>query len=417
MYSPSVTERQVALLESKIGRKLMRTPVARVEDLSAHLASLVDSSGKLKRPLTTEERLFVADERLLGKLDWLYWARRYATIEFDGTEGGGIGHFRMWPSQQLVHDLICKLEEEAFTSWDKGFPSDGICVCQSKNRQLGATMHWRVLIAHRVLNWKHARGFSASIDDSKVHELYKRDQIIYTNLPWYMKPRLGIPNTLDAAVSFADLHSYISYQKASQESGLGTGQQYDVAHLTEVAQWDNPERIRLDFFDTLPLSPYTLAGLESVPMGRGNWWHDFTEEVRRGEHRRWHWIFVPSYVLAKKYSAVPPTGWNPAEQTLLHAKKVAETSPDFVGRRVELTKEQLYWFETERRSAQKAGELNLFLTNHAPDPESSFQHSGQSAFDIELMETLRNRSLKGVPYRFERFEDASRLAHLARLRQ
>jgi hypothetical protein len=165
---------------------------------------------------------------------------------------------------------------------------------------------------------------------------------------------------------------------------LGTGQQYDVAHLTEVAQWDNPERIRLDFFDTLPLSPYTLAGLESVPLGRGNWWHDFTEEVRRGEHRRWHWIFVPSYVLGKKYSAVPPAGWNPSEHTLAHAKKVAETSPQYVGRRVELTREQMYWWETERRSAQKAGELNLFLTNHAATPEESFQHSGQSAFDIEL---------------------------------
>jgi hypothetical protein len=258
------------------------------------------------------------------------------------------------------------------------------------------------------------RCFCASIDDSKVHELYKRDKIVYDNLPWFLKPAYQY-DVKDAYFSTEKLHSTMSYQKASQESGLGTGQQYDVGHLTEVSQWDNPERIRLDFFDTLPLSPYTLAVLESVPLGRGNWWHDFTEEVRRGEHRRWHWIFVPSYIIGNKYSAIPPPDWNPSQHTIDHAKLVAETSMAMVGYKVELTKEQCFWFETERMSAQKGGELNLFLTNHAPTPEQSFQHSGQSAFEIDLMDTLRTRARKGVPYQFERYEDPARAARLARL--
>jgi len=416
MYSEKITERHQHELEKANKIKLTRYSVDQVRDRIDHLNRLVSSDGKLKRALTKEERDFIANERLLCKIDEPYWHQRYATIEFDGTEGGGIGTFGLWPSQQLVHNLLCKLEEAAWSAWDKGYPSDGVCVAQNKNRQLGATAHSRVLLMHRATTWSYARCFSASIDDSKVHELYKRDKILYDNLPWYIKPRIEF-DVKDTSFTFEGLKSTISYQKATQESGLGTGQQYDVGHLTEVAAWDNPERIRLDFFDTLPLSPYTLAILESVPLGRGNWWHDFTEEVRRGEHRRWHWIFVPSYVLGKKYSAIPPTDWNPSEHTLQYAKKVLETSADFVGRSITLTKEQLYWYETERRSAQKAGELNLFLTNHAPTPEESFQHSGQSAFDIELMETLRLRVRKGVPYEFERFEDPARAARLARLAQ
>ena len=413
MYDAEVTAKHIHALEKALRTKLVRTPVSKSLELAAHLQGLV-KGGKLTRSLTAEERLFIRNERQLSKFDFLYGARRYLYMEYDGTEGGGVGPFRIWPTQQLVLDLMKKLEVAAHDAHEKGFPSDGICIACNKNRQLGLTALMILLGFHRMTFWGHTRGFRASIDDSKVHELYKRDKIVYDNLPWYMKPAIQY-DVKDAYLSFESLHSTMSYQKASQESGLGTGQQYDFGHLTEVSQWDNPERIRLDFFDTLPLSPYTLAVLESVPLGRGNWWHDFTEEVRRGEHRRWHWIFVPSYIIPKKYSAIPPEGWNPSARTVEHAQLVADTSTSIVGYKVELTREQMYWFETERASAQKGGELNLFLTNHSPTPEMSFQHSGQSAFDIELMETLRNRVRKGVPYQFERYEDPARVARLARL--
>ena len=416
MYADEVTARHLHQVERQTRIKLKRYKTGDSLDRSTSIGALVGKDRKLKRSLTTEERTFVRNECLLSKFDFMYASQRYLYHEYDGTEGGGVGPFRPWSTQELVMDELKKLEIAAFDALSKGFPSDGICMAINKNRQLGMTAFWVLLGAHRQIFWAHTRGFRASIDDSKVHELYKRDKIVYDNLPWFMRPTVQY-DVKDQYVSYEGLHSTMSYQKASQESGLGTGQQYDFGHLTEVSQWVNPERIRLDFFDTLPLSPYTLAVLESVPLGRGNWWHDFTEEVRRGEHRRWHWIFVPSYILAKKYSAIPPPGWNPSEKTLEHASKVADTSPDIVGYKVELTREQQYWWETERSSAQKGGELNLFLTNHAATPEESFQHSGQSAFEIDLMDTLRTRARKGVPYQFERFEDPARAARLARIAQ
>ena len=60
---------------------------------------------------------------------------------------------------------------------------------------------------------------------------------------------------------------------------------------------------------------------------------------------------------------------SPSPETMAHAKKVYETSREFVGRAVLLPKEQLYWYETERESARRRGSLAIFLTNYCSTPE------------------------------------------------
>jgi len=157
--------------------------------------------------------------------------------------------------------------------------------------------------------------------------------------------------------------------------------------------------IEIDFAPTLPDAVTTLCILESTAQRRGDWWHDFTERVRRGKEIGWNYCFTPWYIEPKKYRARVPSGWIPSQHTEEHAETVERTSPEFCrGNTHRLRKEQLYWYETKRASAMEANSLNIFLTNYCATPEESFQFVTESAFPFEVIDRYRQRSFKGVPY-------------------
>jgi hypothetical protein len=309
-------------------------------------------------------------------------------MQKDGSVGGGVGRVKFWASQELALEKISSIEEEQWDAHLRGNIVDGICVVMHKSRQLGATALSRIILCHRLTNYRHMRGMAASIDDDKIMELYDRDKLCIDNLPFYLKPEIGYDVKAEH-LYFSKLDSRILYQQSRQQSGLGQGRQFDLAHLTECAFWPYPNMIELDFFPTLPLGINTLCMLESTANGMGGWWYDFTEDVRKGLQRRWRYIFAPWYIESKKNKAHPPSTWNPTDLTMQHARKVYETSRQFTGRDVLLDKEQLYWYETERSAALRRGKLNLFLTNYCATPEESFQHTGNSQFSVETLERIR----------------------------
>jgi hypothetical protein len=160
VYSEKITQKQLELTERQCKVKLQRYDVAKVEAWSEHLQSLVEEvdekSGevkKFKRNLREEEKKFIENEVRVCKVDFEYWANRYATIIKDGVEGGGKGKLFLWESQRKLIESLGKLEEE---NWDRvkhGETVDGIRVALNKARQLGACLvaGTRVLMAD--LRW------------------------------------------------------------------------------------------------------------------------------------------------------------------------------------------------------------------------------------------------------------------------
>lgn len=388
MYSEKVIQRRIELIEKALRIKLKESTPKRVEELRAHLEGLLDENGKLSRVLTAEEGEFIRNERLLVKCSFPYWAARYGVMQKDGSVGGGVGKVRFWASQQLALKKIGEIEEVQWDMHRVGEPVDGICVVMHKARQLGATALSRILLCHRLTNYQHIRGMAGSVDDDKIMELYDRDKLCIDNLPFYLKPTIGYDVKAEH-LYFDKLDSRILYQQSRQQSGLGQGRQFDIAHLTECAFWPYPNMIELDFFPTLPLGVNTLCILESTANGLGGWWYDFTEDVRKGMQRRWKYIFAPWYIESSKNRAAPPPDWTPTDLTMKHARRVYETSREYTGKDVLLDKSQLYWYETERAAAQRRGKLNLFLTNFCATPEESFQHTGNSQFSVDVLERLR----------------------------
>ena len=289
-----------------------------------HLNKLRNDEGELQRTLNSEEKHIIHNEVALSRLDFRYWSNRYCTIAYDGVEGGGVGLFNFWEAQEIILTHFARIEEENYDAKDQGYPVDGIRVVDHKARQLGGTMFARACGMHRLTLYRDIRAMGASVDEDKILELYNRDKLIWDNLPWWMRPKTGYDVKAEH-LSFEALNSSVLYQHSRMQSGLGQGRQFDFGHLTECASWPYPRMIELDFFPTLPQSIYTMCILESTAQGRGNWWHEFTEGVRSGHQRGWHYIFVPVYAEQKKYRARVPEGWHPAPMTNKYAHKIIET--------------------------------------------------------------------------------------------
>lgn len=408
MYSPAITELHVEKIESQLGIKLHRYTVAQSQELTAYLTKL-HAEGKLMtngRYNNKDHAGFIRNERLLFQQDFFY-ALRYIQIIKDGVEGGGIGYFRMWESQKILLDLIAKSEEHNVDYFEKGYPCDGILICDNKGgRQLGHTMIGRAIIMHRLLSWPYTRAMSASVDEDKILELYDRDRLILDNLPFFLKPTgwgtsEGGYDKKGEHISMDALGSKILYQQSKQQSGLGTGRQFDVSHLTEVSQWPYPRMIEIDFMPTIPQHPYSFSLFETTPQGRKNWWHDFSERVRKGKMPRWKYLYIPFYAEPKKYRRHPPDSWKPSDLTMQMAYKVYQTSQEFVGKQITLDRESMYWWETSYAEAVENNSLNLFLSNYSITPEQSFQHTTISAINASTLDWMRGTSSEGIAYELE----------------
>lgn len=411
MYSPLVVDKNLHALAKK-GHHFKRRSVEDSIAISTKLNKLVidnpatvanpKSPPSPSRPFTSDEAEFMRSEAALCRLDFVYFVERYGNIELDASTGGGVGPMHFWASQIRAMELIGKREEEIQQQFALSGFSDGILSLWHKSRQLGATALMRLINGHRMMFYRNTRSLAASLDDTKIHELYVRDTVVRDNLPFFLCPKVEF-DVKDSHIGYEILKSRLSYQKANQQAGIGTGQQFDITHCTEVALWPYADRLKFDFFPAIPQSPNTFVAFESTANGRGNFWHEFTENVRQKAFgfAKWLYIFTPWYIESMKYRRPAPEDWVPHPVTVAHAEMVKRTSYEFTGRHVDLTRDQLFWWESEREMYRKDGDLHIFLTNYCATPEESFQHSTSSALPIETIEWMRTQSLLGMPYNID----------------
>lgn len=406
MYSPLIVDQKIFALKKR-GIEVERRSIDEVCTITQRLQDKFEKS-KGEAPLTERESAFIKNEQRLCRLDFRYWALRYGYIELDTSvsKSGGVGIIpEFWPSQERALSLIAKREEESYKELQTHGFTDGIMAVWHKTRQQFATATMRLITGHRMTLHKGTRAIAASLDDTKIGEIYKRDHIWLDNLPWFLKPALQF-DVKNGGMTFEALKSTISYQQANQEAGVGTGQQFDIAHMTEVALWPDPWRLQFDFLPAIPKSVTTFVAYESTANGRGqyNFWHQFTESIRKREEgfERWVYVFTPHYCNSNKNRLIAPEGWEPDEASKEHAELIERTSPEFMGGETfRIGKNQLFWWETERRQAHKLGTLNIFLTNYPATPEQSFQYSAHAALPLEVVEWMRTTSLLGMPYHME----------------
>lgn len=412
MYSPAIIERRLHAAK-KAGMLYRRLPRDESISISSKLERLrYDDRAKLlpdnalARPLTRQEEEFIESERLLCKCDFEYYMTRYHSLELDPgvTDESGIKAPKLLESQRRYLTLIGRREEQCNDEMRKYKFTEGILAYFHKVRQVTATATVRGLTLHRMLFWPGTRAFAASLDDDRKGELFKRDHLTLDNLPFWLKPSV-YPDVKDTEIGFTPpTSSRISYQAENQQSGIGTGSQNDVSHLTEVALWQYPGRIRYSFVPSIPKALTTLHVQESTADGKGNYWHEVTEAARH--HRRgyesWIYAFIPWYMNRFKYRSNPPDDWRMAEHTERHAELIERTSHEFFdGRTIRASREQMYWWESTRALHAQNGELATFLTNYPATPEQSFQSPSQGALPVELIEVMETEVRPGTAFDVE----------------
>jgi hypothetical protein len=401
VYSPLVIDQNLARLVKQTGIQVERHSIDESLEMARTIKLLVDTKTQnYIRALSSREKKFIKNETILCRLDFRYFAERYGSIALDASAGGGIGPIQFWSSQERALIVIARREEMIRKEFALHGFSDGILTIWHKSRQLGATAIMRLITLHRMLFYKHTRSIAGSLDIDKIHELYVRDKTILDNLPPFLAPKIEY-DVKDAHIAFETLKSRLTYQQANQRAGVGTGQQFDISHMTEVSNWEYAERLKFDFLPAVPQSPSVFVAFESTANGRGNFWHVFSENVRKQHEgfQSWTYIFTPWYIERKKYRRIPPPNWAPNEVTLEHAALVERTSPEFTGgQTVILGKDQLYWWETEYTMHKQENSLHIFLSNYCATPEQSFQHSTRSALPLETIEWMRSTATMGMPY-------------------
>lgn len=402
MYSSNVVESNLALITSK-GEQLQRRSIEESLTITEALTKLWNPDTLTpSRAFTPKEQAFIRSETILCRFDFLYWANRYGYMEKDASEGIGYAPAKFWPSQDRALQLIASREELNHANYQRYKFAEGIKAVWHKTRQQGATAIARLLTWHRMTTRKNIRAIAASLDETKVHELYVRDKAILDNLPFFLRPKVEF-DVKGSHIGLELAKSRITYQQANQKAGVGTGQQFDLSHMTEVALWPDPDRLKFDFFPAIPQALTTFVGFESTANGRNNFWHQFTENVRKHEEgfETWIYIFTPWYINYNKNRRIAIDNWEPNVVTKEMQAVVEKTSHEFVGETIQLTKEQLYWWESEYNQYKKDGDLYLFFSNYPSTPEESFQSNTRSALPIETIQRMRSTSLLGMPYHTE----------------
>lgn len=413
MYAPEIVARRIANYESHYGVRLREVPIQRARELVNYLEGHPDPARPrlhIRPAITPEFRAFIENELAMCKASFLYFAKRYCWLQLAVGEGA-FGLFEPWESQLLLLAKIAKTELHMWAVRDdyakRGYDVrklnyDAICYFIHKARQLGFTLLVQLLLLHRAIFYSDTRTISVSLNDQMTQDVHKRWTDAYTRLPWWM--RTSIHSTDKEYGKVLVNGSKVTLQDFSQESGLGQGEQWDCAHLTELASIPDHQFSIAVVNHFLPTVARTMRGLcmfESTSQGIGNAWHRATEQARRGEFSRFGYCYIPWYAERTKNARYDfPPDWKPDKDTLAHAHKVKLTSPEWMGYEYELTKEQMYFYETERETARKLGEYRTFLTNFCATPEESFQHSGASAFNSEILDILSNK-IEDEPIAYE----------------
>jgi hypothetical protein len=248
-----------------------------VQTANAHFAALLDEEGNLKpdeygrkREFSIEEARWIANERLLCRLDYLYWATRYAYIKHVNT--GQMSLFEPNVAQRIFQRIRAEhdLKEMAIELLDL------------KARQLGDSTDKELCLCHRVTFWPYTNAVVASSDCDKSDKMSRMMERIWSMLPYWMIPRKGVWVSAKGGAGrfeFPDQHCSVSIQHGAQFTGISRGDTVDAYHISETSNFINPqELIDAALMNAVHPNRWTLGAQESTAFMKNDWFH-----------RQWMW--------------------------------------------------------------------------------------------------------------------------------
>lgn len=392
MYSQKIINEGLSALEER-GLKLTYHTVGEVHVFVDHMARLRRDDGELKRALNAEEKAWIVNEQLLTKHDFHYYLSRYAYIR---TFDGRFAHPTPNKAQQVKLRYYAWLQERRVA----------ISTLALKARQLGSSTLAELIVGHRVPFYPLTYAVVGSSDPDKSALMFDMVELCWDSLPWWLMPRKTSFSTGEYH-EFGGIKSHVSIQHGTQKSGIARGTTPNVAHLSELVDFANPaDLVDASLIRAMHESPDMFLELESTANGRNDWFHNLwklsVEEESEGVAKL-HPFFLPWFVGSDIYPtetwlrARPiPGDWTPSGLTEAHASRARDyvrNNPflrETLGDDWRLPKEQQWFYEVERRSHERKGQLSRFLSEMPATPDEAFQSHGNSVFPVEIISDYRN---------------------------
>lgn len=380
MYSPKVIANLVSQVEASTGIRFKEYSPGQTQAWAGHLGKLVVWENREKwhwqRDLTEEEKMFILNEQLLCKINFPYWATRYAYIRHE--KGGNVlMNFR--ESQELMMGHISDMQEQ-------GLP---IKIINLKARQVYSSTLSELILTHKVTTTSGVTSLLAADTPDQSEFLFNMMQRVFEHLPVYLQPHRKY-EVKGAQMFFDIMDSNVLVNSGNKlGGGLGQGKAIHSGHLSELATWNDPDMVTADLMPAIisAQGPNTFFILESTAKGKVSRWRDWWLSAKREEFFGFRPVMIPWYVLKEKYAEEPSVAWRASERVLNVARSLKLTKG------VDLSKKQLYWWEKMYENYKSQNKLNEFFAEYASDDEEAFQLTGKSVFPIEVIQDLRRKAM------------------------
>lgn len=414
MLHPKIVAKKIALVEAKYRIKLIRHTVEECIKANEHFDKLTIKESAKKwikcRPKETPEQFqyqpwekdWIQNELLLCQCDFRYWFYRYFHLK-------NKENIVLLPdplvAQEIFLDIISILDLLQLP----------ILLMILKARQLGISTVVEAIIVWISLFRKDSRCVIASAEEEKSIQLSNMVWDALEHLPVWMYPVLTRDDT-KIGPAFSN-GSEVILQHGSQTKGIARGNTPVAAHVSEAAYYPNPvSSIESSLFRAMHENKRTFLPLESTANKKGDWWHKFWLQNRRGEdtgYNRFTCIFLPWYVGHDKYPTKDflrnhpiPKDWQPMKETIKQAadaKLYVHTAyflvagrkiplSHYLGANWEMPREQMWWYEFNYVEASRDDQsFKSFLAECAADERSCFQSKKHSVYSYELLDRVEDQ--------------------------
>lgn len=392
-------ERATAHFDSLIipyeGEKIPNVHVFQIQ--GEDFISSRDATRDWRATLTPDEIRWIRNERIMARADFLYFCSRYAFIK---DKASRVIRMQPWRSQEIFLDIVSELE----------VGKHAIMLDILKGRQLGLSRIISLIILSYIVFRGHINAFMASCTEDKTGLLFDMLDFCLERLPFWMRPE----EKFRRENKFLEFNngSSLTLQHGQQSTGIARGTTPQIAHITELAEFDEvkvADLIDSSLLEAMHNSPGVFLALEGTAKGINNWWHKTWESCKAGwpEHRsRLRPLFLPWFVgglhpdqdwlfdhpMPIDYSSIMKP-WAAA-----HAKMAKEyvDKTDYLRSRLgstwQMPIEQIWHYEFRRDEAIRKNALNKFLQEHPANDDEAFQSTNISVFDVETITYYRDNA-------------------------
>ncbi|HEV2172524.1 MAG TPA: hypothetical protein VGR71_03105, partial [Nitrospira sp.] len=284
----------------KVGFHLQRHTIEQVAQANEHLDAVRDDPRRRDEEghiiYSPEEIRWMRNERMLCMCDFLYWATRYAfIIDWQGE----LVRFGPNLPQRIILNVFAEMEEKGIA----------ILVQILKARQEGVTTLSQLIALWRTMFTPYMNTLVASSRPEKSTEMAQKMELTFEHLPYWLGPKIETYN-VGELIGFDSQNSQINIRHGSAKSGMGRGSTVLTFHLSEVAEFLDPdEQIDAALIRAAHDNPNLIGILESTGAGREGWWYDkwkFNVRFWPMHQSRLCPIFLPWYILRDIY---PTPSW------------------------------------------------------------------------------------------------------------